>query len=371
MRGHIRLRGKTWYAVLSIKDEFGRRKTVWRSLPDATGKRSAQDMCNALRQEMKSGKYITKKGTTLAEWVEHWLRIGCPGRKKRPVGNKSCERYGQLLSVHVLPFRDRPNDPTLGSRRLQDIKSKEIDKLYEELKKRLGNSTREAVHTVLQGCLNAAVTAKEIAANPVDGVLIVPRRLKGEVNHGKCLDADQMRDLISKSRGHPLHAIIAFACLTGARRGEILALQRSDVDLIEKKVMIRRALEQTETGIATKGTKTGNEREIGISIDLVDLLRVERERHSRIFASVPDGVDVDLSLVRLPQGALVFPLLSRDEKPDRTRPRSPKAVSNMFTLLSRSSRLQGATVPRPSRLSRNGIVERRRACPFSCRAIRA
>ena len=82
-----------------------------------------------------------------------------------------------------------------------------------------------------------------------------------------------MRDLISKSRGHPL-PIIAFACLTGARRGEILALQRSDVDLIEKKVMIRRALEQTETGIATKGTKTGNEREIGISIDLVDLLRV-------------------------------------------------------------------------------------------------
>lgn len=140
MRGHIILRGKTWYAVLSIKDEFGRRKTVWRSLPDATGKRSAQDMCNALRQEMKSGKYITKKGTTLAEWVEHWLRIGCPGRKKRPVGNKSCERYGQLLSVHVLPFRDRPNDPTLGSRRLQDIKSKEIDKLYEELKKRLGTA---------------------------------------------------------------------------------------------------------------------------------------------------------------------------------------------------------------------------------------
>jgi hypothetical protein len=74
VRGHIRLCGKTWYAVLSIKDEFGRRKTVWRSLPDATGKRSAQDMCNALRQEMKSGKYITKKGTTLAEWVEHWLR---------------------------------------------------------------------------------------------------------------------------------------------------------------------------------------------------------------------------------------------------------------------------------------------------------
>lgn len=333
MRGHIRLRGKTWYAVLSSRDEFGRRKTIWRSLPDAHGKREAQDMCNVLRQEMKSGKYIGKKGTTLAEWAEHWLRIGCPGKKKRQVGNKSREQYGQLLRVHALPFRDRPNDPTLGSRRLQDITSKEIDRLYEELKKKLGNSTREALHTVLQSCLNAAMTAKEIAANPVDGVLIVPRRIKGEVNHGKCLDADQMRDLIRKTGDHPLCPIIAFACLTGARRGEILALQWGDVDLAAKKITIRRSLEQTEEGITSKGTKTGNEREIGISDDLVDLLRVERDRHLRIVASVPDGVDVDLSLVRLPQGALVFPLLSRGEKPDLTRPRSPKAVSNMFTLL--------------------------------------
>src|SRR5215469_1581811 len=105
MRGHIRLRGKTWYAVLSTRDEFGKRKTIWRSLPDARGKREAQDMCNALRQEMKSGKYIAKKGTTLAEWAEHWLRIGCPGKKKRQVGNKSRERYGQLLRVHALPFQ--------------------------------------------------------------------------------------------------------------------------------------------------------------------------------------------------------------------------------------------------------------------------
>ena len=148
------------------------------------------------------------------------------------------------------------------------------------------------------------------------------------------LNAAQMKDLISKSRDHTLHSIIAFACLTGARRGEILGLQWSDVDLTRKTVTIRRALEQTKTGgITVKETKTGNEREIGISDDLVELLRAERERHLRIVAGVPDGAGVDLSPVRLPQGALCFPLLTRGDRPDLCRPRSPRSVSNMFGLL--------------------------------------
>jgi integrase len=37
------------------------------------------------------------------------------------------------------------------------------------------------------------------------------------------------------------------------------------------------------------------------------LLKTERHKHLRLVAGVPDGVDVDLSLVRLPDGALMFP----------------------------------------------------------------
>jgi integrase len=174
---------------------------------------------------------------------------------------------------------------------------------------------------------------KIIPTPPTDDVQIIPRKSKHQVDHGKCLDANQMRDLIRKSQGHALYSIVVFACLTGARRGEILALQWSDVDLIKKEIVIRRSLEQTKAGITVKGTKTGTEREIGISDDLVDLLAAERARHLRIVAGVPDGTDVDLSLVRLPQGALVFPLLSRGDGVDLMRLRSPKAVTSMFSLL--------------------------------------
>jgi hypothetical protein len=44
-----------------------------------------------------------------------------------------------------------------------------------------------------------------------------------------------------------------------------------------------------------------------IDDDLISFLMKERKRHLRIAAGVPDGVDVDLSLVKLPPGALMFP----------------------------------------------------------------
>jgi len=123
MSGHVVRRGKrgTWYAVISTEDEFGKRKVVFKSLPTARNKTEAKDQCYELQKEMKAGKYIAKKGTTLLEWVEHWLSIGAPGKKKQKVGCKTCERYGQLLHCHVLPV--------LGALRLQDIRSTMIDKL--------------------------------------------------------------------------------------------------------------------------------------------------------------------------------------------------------------------------------------------------
>ncbi len=49
------------------------------------------------------------------------------------------------------------------------------------------------------------------------------------------------------------------------------------------------------------------------------------ELHQRLCAGIPDGVDVDLSLVRLPDDALIFPAL-----PDFTTPRNPRNFSKEF-----------------------------------------
>ena len=58
----------------------------------------------------------------------------------------------------------------------------------------------------------------------------------------------------------------------------------------------------------TKDPKTGRgTRTIQIDGDLIALLLAEREKHLRVATGVPDGAAVDLSLVKLPEGALMFP----------------------------------------------------------------
>src|SRR5262249_49745270 len=66
-------------------------------------------------------------------------------------------------------------------------------------------------------------------------------------------------------------------------------------------------------------------RTITIDADLVALLVAEREKYLRMVAGVPDGTAVDLSLVPLPDGALMFPNITGDA--DLTAPRHPRNTS--------------------------------------------
>ena len=56
------------------------------------------------------------------------------------------------------------------------------------------------------------------------------------------------------------------------------------------------------------------------------LLSAEREKHLRLIAGVPDGVEVDLALVRLPDDALIFPSPGED----LTRPRDARSLTKEF-----------------------------------------
>ena len=94
----------------------------------------------------------------------------------------------------------------------------------------------------------------------------------------------------------------------------------------EKTLRIEPALEETKAGLAFKAPKTKRGiRTITIDDDLVGLLLEQRERHQRIMSGVPDGTKVDLSLVKLPGGSLIFPSPAA-----LTRPRDPHAVTKGF-----------------------------------------
>jgi integrase len=263
---------------------------------------SLGDARKELRRLIRSGdvgEHVAPTKVMLAQWVEQWIATGAPGRRQKRVTRRTLQRYAELLRYHVVP--------ALGARPLQQLAPIEIDDLYVKLEGKIAPRTARHVHDVLNACLGTAVRKGLLAVSPMTRVMKVPS--PGESDHGMALDRDQLPALIAGFRTSTLFPIVAVAAFTGARRGEVLALRWSDFDAEQKTLRIERAIDVVQhQPLAIKGPKTERgKRTITLDDDLTALLCAERERYLRVKAGVPDDAAVDLSLVKLPADALMFP----------------------------------------------------------------
>jgi integrase len=105
------------------------------------------------------------------------------------------------------------------------------------------------------------------------------------------------------------------------------------LDVEKKALRVERALEVTKKfGVRYKPPKTARGlRTIALDEGTVAMLLKEKDRHLRISVGVPDGADVDLSLVRLPDDALMFPAVPEPgEDFSFSTPRNPRNFSKEF-----------------------------------------
>jgi integrase len=306
-----------------------RGKDRWRLRYRIGGKRYTKtvrgnitDAKRELRRLLKSGDdggHVAPDKITLAQWIDSWIEL-----RRRKVNARTSERYAELMRLHVTP--------KLGARALQAITPVMIDTLYEGLAdKGLSPRTVHHIHTVLGACLRTAEQKNLLARNPVARA---EAPAAGDEDAGQALDQDQLTALMNGFRNSSLFAIVATAAYTGARRGEILALRWADLDTDARTLRIERAIEETkEHGLRFKDPKTERgRRTITIDDGLVAMLRAEREKYLRIIAGVPDGASVDLSFVKLPADALMFPPPPTPgaNDLDLATPRNPRNVTKEF-----------------------------------------
>jgi integrase len=337
MKGHVTEQGKgNWYAVFDVRDPVtGKRKRKWRSLPGCKGKREAQERCAKLIADLKSGGYVESTKLTVGQWIDQWLDAGAPGRRRKKVSQRTLERYGQLLRTHV--------KPAFGERPLQKLQATEIDKFYLgiDAKGEIAPRTAHHLHIVFGACLATAHRKGMIAANPMARVEQVPNAEEqildeeDETNDiGRGLDEAELARLIAGFEPTSLYPVVVTAATTGARRNELLALRWTDLDPEKKTLRIERAWETTKKyGLRLKPPKTKRGlRTIELDDATVALLLKEKERHQRIMAGIPDGVDVDLSLIKLPATALIFPAVPEGgEDFDFCKPRNPPNFTIQFS----------------------------------------
>src|SRR5262249_32135279 len=153
MRGHVRERGRgRWYAVLSTRDpQTGKRKVRFISLPNAKGKRDAQQALARIVTEINSGTYVELDKTTLAQFLERWL-----GQIKTQVSPRSYERYAEIAHNNIVP--------ALGNAQLMKLRPEHISEAYSKALSAgrrdgaggLSPRTVHHMHTILKQALKQA-----------------------------------------------------------------------------------------------------------------------------------------------------------------------------------------------------------------------
>jgi integrase len=318
----------------------------WRLRYRANGKRvsvaftgtktEARGKLRNLLDAVSKGEHVDPSKLTVGEWIDQWLDAGAPGRKKKKVSQRTLERYGQLLLTHVKPI--------LGNTRLQQLKASEIDRLYAAIATaaKIAPRTQHHVHVVFGALLATAARKGMIVANPMLRVEQIPNPEPQvsddeladdrEDDIGEGLDEKQLAALVTGFKPSSHFSVVALASATGARRNELLALRWTDLDPDKKTIRIERAWEQTKKyGLRLKPPKTRRGfRTIEIAPAMIEILLADREKHQRIHAGVPDGAQVDLTLVRLPAKALMFPSVEAGTDFDFEVPRNPRNFSKEF-----------------------------------------
>ena len=299
MKGSIQRRGDAWRLVIDagVDPVTGRRRQTVRTVRGT--KRDAQDTLNQLLAEAQQG-VSHGHDSTLRQLLDAWLA-------QARLSPSTRLDYRRAIDAH-LPA------PLLGQR-VWKIRTHDLDRLYVALEtKGLGPARIRRVHNILRRSLGQAVKWQWIARNPA--VDASPPPLPASKIEPP--NAEEVRRWVAGCDGQ-MRVYAVLAANLGARRGELCALQWSDVDLDSGTMFIRRALVDggPGVGIVAKETKTNRDRTVALDGQTVALLRQHRRERLELAMSI---------------GASLGPWVFSSDPVGRVLPR-PDSISRRFSRL--------------------------------------
>lgn len=242
-------------------------------------KTDANNWLTVKQSELLRGDWIdpNRGRITLDEYSRRWLA-------ERPLGDRTRDRYASLLRLHVLPL--------LGSKSLSEITTDVVRSWRHELSERgRGNGTVVKSYRLLRAILSTAVDDERIRRNPC--------RIKGADKEGSperpVASIPQVFALATLVPSR-FRVLVLMAGFTGLRWGELAGLRRTDVDLTNGYVHVRRNLKQLDSGRLVEGPpkSAAGYRRVALPSELVDDLRAHLDEYAaeptaRVFTGAGGG----------------------------------------------------------------------------------
>ena len=244
-----------WVSYLRLPD--GRKKFFSGRTRDAV-----KDRLDEARHQADAGHLVMGRDKPVAQYLERWLAEAV----LHSVRPKTYENY-DLCVRRILPY--------IGHIRLRVLTPEQIQYALAKLRDAgLASRTVRQVHMVLRRALKQAVLWRMLPINPSDAVR-PPRSDRTEM---KTLTEDEVRRLLATTVGMRDYGLWALLVTTGLRLGEALALRWSDVDLEERRISVKRAVQrQRGAGLVFVEPKSARSRRIvPIPPETVKLLEDQR-----------------------------------------------------------------------------------------------
>jgi integrase len=210
---------------------------------------------------------------TFSDYSRQWLAL------RTDLRPRTRELYASLLKLHVVP--------ALGSLEIARMTPSTVRIWYSELSSESGpgRATAARCYRLLRTILNTAVTDESMVKNP--------RQVKGagaERSPERPIATVTQVHALAESIDPRFRAAVLLAAYCSLRRGEILAVRRGDVDLLQATVSIRRAVVSLATGELSDGNPKTAAGRRKVAIPAVIILSLERHLELHVAASPEDRV---------------------------------------------------------------------------------
>lgn len=232
-----------------------------------------------------AGRTPAPRDLTVGRFLDTWLADVLPGT----VARSTEANYRHVVALYI--------KPKLGRRRLRTLTARDVAVMAAELEADgLAPNTRRLARAVLRRALRWAEAEGFVERN----VAALAPGVRIPAPDTDTLSVADARTFLAHLAGHRMEAAYSVALALGLRRGELLGLAWTDLDLDGARLTVRRALKRVGGGLVLEEPKTRTSRRtVVLPPGLVAALRrhraaqaAERLAAGELWEPTPLGADL-------------------------------------------------------------------------------